>query len=228
MSTPSRLTAGFLLLVAVWIAVYWLWEPAREKAPISFAQNSQLTQPTAISPDVRTNPPTPPPESVPRSTLPTQPTIPENNINIINNPPPQDQVIPPEFIEHTLAAGDTFPSLAQRFLGDRRRGELIARANPLMDPRRLQPGRVVRIPKDPENIQGKFVRGERPSDDFVSYVVQKGDTLSGIAATALGDSRRAEEIYSLNRDQLASPDSIKPGMTLKLPARKNGSGADGR
>jgi nucleoid-associated protein YgaU len=227
MSTPSRLTAGFLLLVAVWIVVYWLWEPTREKAPISFAQTPQATQPPAVPADVRTNLSPPSPEIVPRGTNQQSPP-PLFDINNKVEIPQQTKVIPPEFIEYTLAPGDTFPSLAQRFLGDRRRGERIARANPLMDPRRLQPGRVIRIPKDPSNIQGKVINPESVPDDTSTYVVQKGDTLSQIAGRALGDPRRAEEIYSLNRDQLASPDSIKPGMTLKLPARKDGSGAEER
>ena len=45
----------------------------------------------------------------------------------------------------------------------------------------------------------------------------KGDMLERIARRELGDGRRANEIFEMNRDQLSSPDDIQPGMVLKLP-----------
>ena len=57
------------------------------------------------------------------------------------------------------------------------------------------------------------------------YVVRRGDTLWGIAATQLGDPLRWREIYALNdgRPQpdgaaLTDPNDIWPGWTLILPA----------
>ena len=41
--------------------------------------------------------------------------------------------------------------------------------------------------------------------------------LERIARRELGDGRRANEIFEMNRDQLSSPDDILPGMVLKLP-----------
>jgi nucleoid-associated protein YgaU len=49
------------------------------------------------------------------------------------------------------------------------------------------------------------------------YVVQKGDRLTRIAQRVLGDAARWEEIYALNRDQLASPDHLREGMVLWVP-----------
>jgi len=51
------------------------------------------------------------------------------------------------------------------------------------------------------------------------YVVQPGDTLSAIALRTLGSVRRMDEILQLNRDVVEDADDIRPGMTLKLPAR---------
>jgi|GEM_PF-3018481 len=48
-----------------------------------------------------------------------------------------------------------------------------------------------------------------------SYVVRPGDTLSAIAARALGDASRYPEIARLNG--LANPNLIRVGQTLKLP-----------
>lgn len=51
----------------------------------------------------------------------------------------------------------------------------------------------------------------------VTYKVKSGDTLSGIAAKLLGDSRRWRDIASLNG--LKHPDLIKVGQVLKIPKK---------
>jgi murein DD-endopeptidase MepM/ murein hydrolase activator NlpD len=49
------------------------------------------------------------------------------------------------------------------------------------------------------------------------YVVQSGDTLSGIAAAQLGSARRWDEIAQANG--LRKPYTIRSGQRLRLPAR---------
>jgi LysM repeat protein len=51
----------------------------------------------------------------------------------------------------------------------------------------------------------------------VTYTVQSGDTLSGIAKKFLGNANEYMEIFNANRDQLTDPDMIKPGQVLKIP-----------
>jgi nucleoid-associated protein YgaU len=50
-----------------------------------------------------------------------------------------------------------------------------------------------------------------------TYTVQRGDTLSGIAAEQLGDADRWPEIFALNRDIIDDPNKIRPGQELTLP-----------
>ncbi|MBO5254556.1 MAG: LysM peptidoglycan-binding domain-containing protein [Opitutales bacterium] len=50
-----------------------------------------------------------------------------------------------------------------------------------------------------------------------SYVVQPGDTLSSISKRFYGSSRRWKDIFRSNRDRLVSPESVRPGQTLRLP-----------
>ena len=50
-----------------------------------------------------------------------------------------------------------------------------------------------------------------------SYVVQPGDTLSKIAGKVYRDTTKWEQIYNANRGTLASPQSVRPGQTLKIP-----------
>ncbi|MEM9047771.1 MAG: hypothetical protein AAGC92_03535 [Pseudomonadota bacterium] len=53
-----------------------------------------------------------------------------------------------------------------------------------------------------------------------AYVVQRGDTLRGIAQTAYGDDNRYVEVYQLNRATIGnSPNRIEIGITLRLPCR---------
>ncbi|MBI4491602.1 MAG: LysM peptidoglycan-binding domain-containing protein [Chloroflexi bacterium] len=50
-----------------------------------------------------------------------------------------------------------------------------------------------------------------------TYVVAAGDTLSGIAARIYGDASQYRRLYEANRDQLSSPDQLKPGQRLRVP-----------
>jgi tetratricopeptide (TPR) repeat protein len=61
----------------------------------------------------------------------------------------QTEVREPEFITHTVRAGDTPASLAQRYYGDRGRGEVIAETNQLPPNARLAAGTRLRIPEIP-------------------------------------------------------------------------------
>ncbi len=49
-----------------------------------------------------------------------------------------------------------------------------------------------------------------------TYTVQKGDSLSAIAARLLGDGDRWREIWSLN-PQIRTPKQLQPGTRLRLP-----------
>jgi len=50
-----------------------------------------------------------------------------------------------------------------------------------------------------------------------TYTVQPGDTLSKISTQVYGASSRWSEIFEANRDQLPSPNALKPGQVLKIP-----------
>jgi len=58
------------------------------------------------------------------------------------------------------------------------------------------------------------------SDDAstAGYEVRPGDTLWQVAANHLNDGNRWREIFELNQDVVPSPDKLKPGTRLRLPA----------
>jgi nucleoid-associated protein YgaU len=147
-------------------------------------------------------------------------------------------VIAPEYWEYTVQKGDgSMEAIARRLLGDGRLWTKIAEANPLLDARKLIPGRtVLKIPKDISNIQGKEVPIVDPVADATTasavppspsdtatppresiYVVKSGDTLSDIAMNVYGKSALWRRIYDANRDVIADPDAVKPGTSLRIP-----------
>lgn len=56
------------------------------------------------------------------------------------------------------------------------------------------------------------------------YTVKNGDTLTGLAIRFLGRSSRYHEIFEANRDVLASPDSLRANIRIRIPP-KNRSAA---
>ena len=50
-----------------------------------------------------------------------------------------------------------------------------------------------------------------------TYTVVAGDSLSKIAKHFYSDANKYMKIFEANRDQLADPDTIKPGQTLRIP-----------
>lgn len=52
------------------------------------------------------------------------------------------------------------------------------------------------------------------------HVVQKGETLSSIAAKELGSSNRFQDVFDANRDQLKDANDVRIGMSLRIPARR--------
>lgn len=49
------------------------------------------------------------------------------------------------------------------------------------------------------------------------YTVKMGDTLSRISREVYGTSGRWAEIFEANRDQLPSPNALRPGQVLEIP-----------
>ena len=58
---------------------------------------------------------------------------------------------------------------------------------------------------------------ESASTEGRTHVVQKGETLSSIAAKRLGSANRFHEIFDANQDQLKDANDLKMGMTLRIP-----------
>jgi len=49
------------------------------------------------------------------------------------------------------------------------------------------------------------------------YTIRKGDTLIGLARRYYSDQSRWKDIWNANRDRIADPNVIKPGLEIRLP-----------
>lgn len=231
----GRMFGGFAALAVVWIGVYWWWDPVHppSEPPITFDETGATPTDAGLRSSL-------PPlaaattESPARATTPG-PAVVENTVVIAEpepaepappppEPAPRRAVIPPQFKDYIIREGDTFERIAEREFGSSRHARAISQANPFVDPTRLRIGRKIRLPLDPTNIQGKPVEGEprepasEPQGGEIEYTVRSGDTLSRIAKIYLGSEAKAEEIYRANRDRLRSPDDLKIGQKLRIPA----------
>lgn len=158
------------------------------------------------------------PTSAPPST-PSDPTAPAREAPATNPPSPSIAVRPPEFIAHTVAEGETLATISARYYGTETHAEAITRANPLASLTPLRAGRVIRIPRDPTNIQGRPLRPSMPDPPGKDreYTVREGDSLSKIAQLMYGDAGRADTLFNANRDQLSNRDTLRPGQRLRVP-----------
>jgi nucleoid-associated protein YgaU len=154
-----------------------------------------------------------------------------------------DPPLLPKPSTYTVQKGDTLGQIAQRELGSVKRLPDLLEANPKLDPRKLQPGQVIRLPVEGSEQQAPVAQqnlqlppkappiperktAQEPVPQIAkqqqqvpagrSYTVQRGDTLGQIATRELGSSKRMSEIVALNKG--LDPNHLLVGRTLVLPA----------
>jgi LysM repeat protein len=123
---------------------------------------------------------------------------------------------------HTVVSGDSLWKIAHRAYGDANIQEhidAILAANPQVDAENLKIGAKLTLPgKDGKDIARQPAAKQVEALKGSLYEVRKGDTLSAIARTQLGNSSKWKQIYELNRERIADPANIQVGTTLRLPA----------
>src|SRR3989344_2138681 len=142
---------------------------------------------------------------------------------------------------YTVKEGDTLFLIAEKYYNDGYKYEELAKANNLSNVNAIETGQVLEIPKiatEVAEVQPTLLptvqvetavstQDEQPAvgggDTTVwgqkitgdSYIVTEGDWLSTISARAYGDIMSYTKLAEANN--IANPDLIVPGMTLKIP-----------
>lgn len=95
------------------------------------------------------------------------------------------------------------PRLLERVAGDS-----LATTKELLTDMAAQGRRFLGVPPDPP---------QPPIEE--TYIVQPGDTLTGISLQVYGDRRYWRAVFEANRDVLDEPGRIHPGQLLRIPPR---------
>lgn len=221
----TRILTGVCILAGVWVGVYWLWEP-RSQPRLTFApvEVSDLTPPIATEANTGQG-------ASERADLSDQETREAPDPDTVGTAPARpgggDGTPPaPPYREYVVRDGDTIERIAERELGSRSRASLILRANPLLDPTRLRPGRTIRVPTfttvDPPPVTPPPDPPTAPATTERTHVVVSGESLSSIAKRYYGTEALAEFLFQSNREVLRDADSLRPGQVLRVPARSDG------
>ena len=137
----------------------------------------------------------------------------------IRVPPGQGEIfkqafarIPPEewvtFVEHRVASGETLTHIARYYsvsVGD------LRAANPRVDPRRMQIGQRIIVPRAPSARRGSATLAGGSRNELVVYRVRAGDTLSAIA-----DRHRVRLADLIRWNDLSRSSVIRPGDEVRI------------
>jgi nucleoid-associated protein YgaU len=145
---------GLCAIAALWIVVYWWWEPRGPR--ITFddgtpAPSRSLRERVPAAVEVSTPERS---ESISRAS---------EGVRAPLSPPGASGFVAPKFRTYIIKPGDTLVGIAKRELGSERLAESISRANPLKDTEKLRAGHLLKLPIDPDNIQGKRIASTAPS-----------------------------------------------------------------
>jgi nucleoid-associated protein YgaU len=227
-SAGRRAAAAAIVLVVVWIATYWLWPSPGEGGPRVSIDDPQSA--VVVGEPERSVNITPEPRESDLASPVIDPIREPREVEADPDEASDLRVEPPQFREYTVRRGDQIMTISQRVYGETRHWQAIAKANPSVDPQRLRAGQTLRIPVDPENVQGVVVGGEsetpkpaqEPEAGVVEHIVQRNDSLWKIAASFYGDGTKWTIIRDANRDLVgAEGQKLRPGMTLVIPPAPN-------
>ncbi|MDW8262274.1 MAG: LysM peptidoglycan-binding domain-containing protein, partial [Phycisphaerales bacterium] len=166
--------------------------------------------------------------SVPRadpivtSQAPADATNAGNGSRVTHGPATRPEVQHAADRSYTVKPGDSLARIAEEVYGSQVYFKAIQQANPQVDPMKLKPGMVLRLP-EPKAVKARGGHDDDspppPVDSAAEYRVVAGDSLSRIAIKLYGNPARWEEIYELNKAKIgADPARLKVGMVLTLPA----------
>ena len=126
--------------------------------------------------------------------------------------------------QYTIKSGDTLEGIARTQMGDGQKWQLIAAANPGLDPKALKIGQKITIPASTGTASKDKAAAPAGSSTAAApntYTVQKGDTLIELSRKFYGTEGEWKRILEANAATLkGDAKAIAPGMKLVIPAKR--------
>lgn len=127
-------------------------------------------------------------------------------------------------MQYTIKSGDTLEGIARTQMGDGQKWQLIAAANPGLDPKALKIGQKITIPASTTTVSKDKTAapaGGSTASAPNTYTVQKGDTLIELSRKFYGNDAEWKRILEANATTLkGDAKAIAPGMKLVIPAKR--------
>jgi len=122
---------------------------------------------------------------------------------------------------YTISHGDTFSTIAIKIYGSEQYWTDIALANPFVDPKRLQVGQSIRLPRhDDVSYNANDQPDSLDTADPIIHVVRSGESLYTIAEWYYHDPNLCRIIFNSNREKLGrDPDRLQAGIVLTIPSQ---------
>lgn len=157
------------------------------------------------------------PEVPANDPLTRSPNTPGSTADLARTPYTTPRTTPARTVPYTVKQDDSLWTIADAWFGNADRWDLIANANPLIDPDRLKPGQVLRLP--PKNADRRPPERRRVSpNEPNTYTIRSGDSLWRIAKAQYGDETKWSIIYDANRATIGpDPARLKVGRSLRIP-----------
>jgi nucleoid-associated protein YgaU len=161
-------------------------------------------------------------ESSPDSNAASKPIVEvDHTEDTASNPiDPDPKVIPvnddqgQHFTNYTVKVDDTLGEIASKELGSFKMWRELASLNGIIDPSRIRPGMIIRLPQATQKSLSPQPSSMLESGTTV-YIVIAGDTLSSIADEYYGDVNLFRRIAKAN--PTIDPNNIAIGMRLVIP-----------
>ena len=112
---------------------------------------------------------------------------------------------------YTVKRGDTMEDIALKLLGSRKQTSTIRKLNPDVNPRKMKPGIVLKLPWNESLANG----GSKGDGKWREYTVKSGDNASAISIEMYGTAKYANRILEVNGIKDAR--KMKLNSVLKIP-----------
>lgn len=119
---------------------------------------------------------------------------------------------------YIVQRGDTLSSIAHKIYGDAALWNELAATNGISNANTIYPGDPIKFAS---NAYSKDFEATYDNIAKNTITVQSGDTLSSIAQQVFGDSGEWKVLYTMNKSEIADPNTISPNQVLYYFTRQS-------